>query len=84
MIEEIDNEGLEYAPDESIGFLKIICKKHAINFDKFVNNMLDWIDEKHQKKNCLYFYGPSNAMKSMIANSIKKCGSSRRASSDEF
>ena len=71
MIEEIDKQELEYDPLQSIAFLKVILKKNGIKFDKFVESVIDWINMKHQKKNCLYFFGPSNAMKSTIANSLK-------------
>lgn len=72
---ECDSELL--SPSESLEVVKkwlgVQFKKNgSVNLTTFVNDIVDLLDRKRPKKNCLYMFGPPNCGKSFITRSIQR------------
>lgn len=53
--------------DYQYTFLSEMFAKNGINTQEFAQNVFAWLNCTHRKKNCLFFHGPPNTGKTLIA-----------------
>lgn len=56
--------------DDSIRTLRQMCKFNNWDMFTLINDVIDIVDKKRDKVNCLWFYGPASCGKTYLANSI--------------
>ena len=71
LIEKDEEDGVYYSVKESKNWIRRICRHNNWSVNDFVNDIKAVMMRENQKKNCLFFKGPSNAGKSTIATSIR-------------
>lgn len=61
-----------YSLEDSVELLQRWCKFQHINYEQFVRDVINTLDRKIPKKNCLYLQGESNSGKTWLMKSIMK------------